>query len=99
MALIQQQKEVKPRLQKKEINIKADTWKQADNYIKYAGIRGTNQEKIEFLVEQALLHIFDADEGFQKFMTKPSMMHETIKADPIKKDGKVHIPDGQRMAK
>ena len=68
MALIKQVAEVKPKLQKKVITIKQSTWKEAENYIKYAGIRGSAQEKMEFLVEQALLHVFANDQGYQDYV-------------------------------
>lgn len=68
MALIKQVAEVKPKLQKKVITIKHSTWKEAENYIKYAGIRGSAQEKMEFLVEQALLHVFANDQGYQDYI-------------------------------
>ena len=68
MALIKQVAEVKPKLQKKVITIKQSTWKEAENYIKYAGIKGSAQEKIEFLVEQALLHVFANDQGYQDYV-------------------------------
>ena len=68
MALIKQPDEVKPKLQKKEINIKQATWKEAENYIKYAGLRGSAQEKMEFLVEEALLHVFANDQGYQNYI-------------------------------
>ena len=77
MALIKQAAEVKPKLQKKEIIIKQSTWKEAENYIKYAGIRGSAQEKMEFLVEQALLHVFANAQGYQDYI-KP-------KAQPTQK--------------
>lgn len=77
MALIKQAAEVKPKLQKKEITIKQATWKEAENYIKYAGIRGSAQEKMEFLVEQALLHVFANDQGYRDYI-KP-------KAQPTQK--------------
>ncbi len=66
MALIKQASVVKPKMQKKEVTIKQSTWKMADQYIKFAGLRGSNQEKIEFLIEEALLHVFETDEDFQK---------------------------------
>ena len=68
MALIKQVAEVKPKLQKKVITIKQSTWKEAENYIKYAGIKGSAQEKMEFLVEQALLHVFANDQGYQDYV-------------------------------
>lgn len=85
MALIKQPDEVKPKLQKKEINIKQATWKEAENYIKYAGLRGSAQEKMEFLVEEALLHVFANDQGYQNYI-KPKALQTQKAAVEISKE-------------
>ncbi len=86
MALIKQASVVKPKMQKKEVTIKQSTWKMADQYMKFAGLRGSNQEKIEFLIEEALLHVFETDEDFQKSLNyveqkKVAPKQETKKHD------------------
>ena len=86
MALIKQVAEVKPKLQKKVITIKQSTWKEAENYIKYAGIKGSAQEKIEFLVEQALLHVFANDQGYQDYIKPKAAQAQKTAVAEISKE-------------
>lgn len=98
MALIKQVAEVKPKLQKKVITIKQSTWKEAENYIKYAGIRGSAQEKMEFLVEQALLHVFANDQGYQDYV-KPKAAQSQKAAVEISKEPTPKANNDKKWAK
>ena len=98
MALIKQAAEVKPKLQKKEITIKQSTWKEAENYIKYAGLRGSAQEKMEFLVEQALLHVFANDQGDRDYI-KPKAAQSQKAAIEISKEPTPKANNDKKWAK
>ena len=98
MALIKQVAEVKPKLQKKVITIKQSTWKEAENYIKYAGIRGSAQEKMEFLVEQALLHVFANDQEYQDYV-KPKAAQSQKAAAEISKEPTPKANNDKKWAK
>lgn len=70
MALIKAPEEKKVQLQEKKVVIDASTWRELNSYAKFAGIKGRAQDKVNYIVEQALLNIFSSDKAYNEFQEK-----------------------------
>ena len=78
MAVLKQ-KEVKTvRLVKKETTLPQDVWSMDSYYIKYAGIKGSQVDKRNFVVEGALKHLFESDKGFMEYIGKEAAVKREV---------------------
>ena len=70
MAVLKQKEVRTVRLVKKETTLPQDVWSMVSSYIKYAGIKGSQVDKRNFVVEGALKHLFESDKGFMAYIGK-----------------------------
>lgn len=70
MALIKAPEQKKVQLQEKKVVLDASTWRELNQYAKFAGIKGRAQDKVNYIVEQALLNVFNSDKAYAEFNEK-----------------------------
>ena len=90
MAVLQQKEAKTIRMVKKETTLKQDTWSLISSYIKYAGIKGSQVEKRNFVIEGALNYLFENDKEFIEYVGKETAKKEeaVVKKEevPVKKE-------------
>lgn len=70
MAVLKQNEVKTIRKVKKETTLPQDVWAMVTSYIKYAGIKGSQVDKRNFVIEGALKHLFENDKEFQIYLGK-----------------------------
>lgn len=93
MALIKKPTAVKVKLQEKTVSLPVEVWKKLNDYAKYAGIGGRPAEKVNYIIEQALANVFEADKEFNapKVAEKPQ--------PEVKPETKTGVPQAKTPTK
>ena len=78
MAVLKQKEVRTVRLVKKETTLPQDVWSMVSSYIKYAGIKGSQVDKRNFVVEGALKHLFESDKGFMEYIGKEAAVKREV---------------------
>ena len=86
MALIKAPATVKVKLQDKTVSLPVEVWKKLNEYARFAGIGGKPAEKVNYIIEQALLSVFESDKEFNapKAETKPEVKAAAAPVAPKK---------------
>lgn len=81
MAIIKKPVVKKERMVKKTITLSADVWRDLNAYARYAGITGRAADKANYIVGEALEHVFESDKGFAEAVRKEE---EEKAKEPVK---------------
>lgn len=81
MAVLKQKETKTVRMVKKETTLNQEVWSMVSSYIKYAGIKGSQVDKRNFIVEGALKHLFENDKGFKEYIGAAEALKEEVKVN------------------